>query len=353
VRASIATAIILAVSAPATAATHCVNPGGTGGCFATIQGAVSAAASKDLIDVAAGTYVESVEIPDRAKLTIQGAGMGATIVQAPPMTGAVFHGSTFQELEKSTLAFQDLTIQGPATQAMSLFGTKLSFVRVRITGFLSEGINLACAGSRLVAVESEFDGNGIAVRGGGCSPGSSSLSLIASTIHDNGAGIDGPKVVSIDRSTITNNGPGIHGGALTRFGRASISFSTIADNQSALTGGVAVLGKASVTVRASIIANNTGGGSGNDCSGVITTRGANVIEDVTGCSFKRPNATDQIGVDPQLDPLASNGGPTQTRALAPTSPALGAVDSSALCRQPDQRMALRTKPCDAGSFEAP
>src|ERR1019366_8510395 len=44
------------------AATLCVNPGGTGGCFAKIGDAVAAAAKNDTIQVAAGVYAEDVVI---------------------------------------------------------------------------------------------------------------------------------------------------------------------------------------------------------------------------------------------------------------------------------------------------
>src|SRR6185503_2740403 len=64
-------AILVTGSAHAT--TLCVNPGGTGGCTATIQAAVDAAAKGDVIDVAAGTYVETVQIPGEARLTLHGA----------------------------------------------------------------------------------------------------------------------------------------------------------------------------------------------------------------------------------------------------------------------------------------
>ena len=44
------------------AATLCVNPGGTGGCFSTINSAVAAASPNDTVKVAAGSYAEDVVI---------------------------------------------------------------------------------------------------------------------------------------------------------------------------------------------------------------------------------------------------------------------------------------------------
>ncbi|MGC1360509.1 MAG: DUF1565 domain-containing protein, partial [Silvibacterium sp.] len=46
----------------ASAATLCVNPGGTSGCKSTISAAVAAAAAGDTIKVAPGTYKEQVTI---------------------------------------------------------------------------------------------------------------------------------------------------------------------------------------------------------------------------------------------------------------------------------------------------
>ena len=73
-------AFLLGTSGLAMAATKCVNPGGTGGCFASINAAVAAAASNDTIKVAAGTYHEDVVIPK--PLSIVGAGAGRSIVDA-------------------------------------------------------------------------------------------------------------------------------------------------------------------------------------------------------------------------------------------------------------------------------
>ena len=73
-------AFLLGTSGLAMAATECVNPGGTGGCFASINAAVAAAASNDTIKVATGTYHEDVVIPK--PLSIVGAGAGHSIVDA-------------------------------------------------------------------------------------------------------------------------------------------------------------------------------------------------------------------------------------------------------------------------------
>src|SRR5207248_3048941 len=62
--------------------------------------------------------------------------------------------------------------------------------------------------------------------------------------------------------------------------------------------------------------------------------------------------------DPQLLPLANNGGPTQTHALPASSPAVDAGDNSA-CPQTDQRGLTRPFDgnfngiaiCDGGAFE--
>ena len=73
-------AFFFGTSGLALAATKCVNPGGSGGCFASINAAVAAASSNDTIEVAAGTYHEDVIVP--MPLSIVGAGAGQSIVDA-------------------------------------------------------------------------------------------------------------------------------------------------------------------------------------------------------------------------------------------------------------------------------
>jgi hypothetical protein len=72
----------------AAAASLCVNPGGTGGCSATIQAAVNSAAPYDVIHVGPGTYKELVTIGK--PLSVLGDGAGATIIDATGLAHGIF-----------------------------------------------------------------------------------------------------------------------------------------------------------------------------------------------------------------------------------------------------------------------
>ncbi len=70
------------------AATLCVNPGGTGGCFSTINSAVAAASPNDTVKVAAGSYAEDVVIGKA--LSLVGAGRGVTIIDATGLANGIY-----------------------------------------------------------------------------------------------------------------------------------------------------------------------------------------------------------------------------------------------------------------------
>ena len=94
-------AAVVVPAGPAQAATLCVNPGGTGGCYSSIQAAIDAAnpAGGDTINVAAGTYAESLNIGK--SLTISGAGAATTSVTGGIVIGGSFDGLTLEGMTLS------------------------------------------------------------------------------------------------------------------------------------------------------------------------------------------------------------------------------------------------------------
>ncbi len=72
----------------ASAATLCVNPQGTKGCFNTIQAAVNAAKASDAITVAPGVYREDVTI--KTPIALVGANAGNTIIDAQSMANGIY-----------------------------------------------------------------------------------------------------------------------------------------------------------------------------------------------------------------------------------------------------------------------
>jgi CSLREA domain-containing protein len=138
----------------------------------------------------------------------------------------------------------------------------------------------------------------------------------------------------------------------------NITNSTISGNRAGIGGGLRVEAGV-VQVKSSIIAlntrvTNTGSAPISDVFGTVTSAGFNLIGSEDGSmGFTQP--TDQKGttaspLDPKLDPagLQNNGGPTQTIALQPTSPAIdkGTANGLTGALTTDQRGAGFTRTFD-------
>jgi streptogramin lyase len=164
--------------------------------------------------------------------------------------------------------------------------------------------------------------------------------------------------LTVTNCTITGNlaGSGTYdlsgGGGLFNNGSgvATVQSSTIAANGADYGDGLSNSG--TLNLRNSIVAGNGGSGA-PDVSGRLTTSGHNLIGNPAGGTGF--DATDLLGVDPLLGPLQNNGGPTQTMALLPGSPAIGAGDSSG-APDWDQRgptyARVASGGIDIGAFEA-
>jgi hypothetical protein len=123
-----------------------------------------------------------------------------------------------------------------------------------------------------------------------------------------------------------SNGVAIGGGIYNINSQCVVMNSTIATNSCSTTGG-GLPGYAA----GSDIANTNGtvllqnsllayGGTNGNSYGPITDQGYNISSDGTANLF---GGASYNFTDPQLAPLANNGGPTLTMALLPTSPAIG------------------------------
>ena len=79
--------LVLCVVASASAATRCVNPAGTDGCYSSISAAVAAASAGDTILVAHGTYNEDVAIA--TSISLIGESKENTIIDATGLVNGI------------------------------------------------------------------------------------------------------------------------------------------------------------------------------------------------------------------------------------------------------------------------
>lgn len=268
-----------------------------------------------------------------------------------------------------------LTISGNnATRLIRVpSGGVLNLRRLRLTQGSVSGSNggggvLVEEGGTAVVTECVFASN--AARFGGGISNSGTLTLRRCTFFDNTA-VEGGAVNSntptgnttlrthLDHCTLSGNSAtnSFGGGLLNYNGTTTMVHCTVAGNTAPSGGGsgIASYGDSDTEtiVEKSIVAGNTN----SDVDLVIvssnnsfTSAGSNVIGtgNATG-DFSSTPIGDVNGVQPFLAALADNGGPTQTRALLPGSPALDRAASST--SKSDQRGVSIVGPADSGAFE--
>ena len=354
----------------------------------TIGHAISLASSGDTIGVGPATYTENLTI--NFSLQLIGSGASTTIIDGGGVATAVTISDT-----NAHVALSKVTIRN---------------------GFAGDGVGANGGGiynsGTLAIHDSTFSGND-AYHGGGIY-NSGTLTINDSALSDNragsscvihfcpsGGGIYNKGTLTINNSTLNNNrvyvvagnNQSVTGGGIGSYsGTLTINNSTISGNTAYTTcdfcyapasgggiyqsGGTVTINNSTIssnsaagrdgsygggifgmsTLQNSIVANNSSGGN---CSGTMTSNGYNLSSDGT-CNFNGPG--DLNNTNPLLGPLQNNGGPTQTQALLPGSPAIdagnpnGCTDGSGHLLKTDQRGAPRpdkedTGGCDMGAFE--
>ena len=302
--------------------------------------------------------------------------------------GAIYNNSTgFVKVTDSTFSDNTASSGSNGGGISTNNGGTLEVTNSTFTGnFAAEGGGIA-ANSTATVTNCVFQGNG-AINGGGIYNDGGTLNITNCTFTGNGADGDGGGIANdkygtanVSNSTFNanfaNNGDSdaSGGGAICNGdhnhgfgGHLTVTNTTITGNIAVVGCGISTAGAAvsgSLTVTNSTIVGNSlffggrGGGiasdgegppvnikntivalntaaDGHDVYGPFASSGFNLIGKTDG-STGFTQVTDQVGtiaspLDPKLDPqgLQNNGGPTQTIALQPGSPALDKGTSNGL-----------------------
>ena len=204
-----------------------------------------------------------------------------------------------------------------------------------------------------------FTSNTATIYGGGALLNAAgTMTVTGSTFSGNtgpgGGAIDNDTTLNISNSTFTGNTGGTNGGgAIDNFGTTTVTQATFAGNSSPYGANILNYTGFTLKISMSIVANGQGGGP--NCGGgqPVIDAGYN-LDTGTSCGFATANHS-LNGTSPQLGPLATNGGPTQTMALPPGSPAVDAIPASTVgcAGSTDQRGTTRPQgsSCDIGAYE--
>ncbi|MCX4242012.1 choice-of-anchor Q domain-containing protein [Paraliomyxa miuraensis] len=194
-----------------------------------------------------------------------------------------------------------------------------------------------------------IEGGGVAFR-----PGSgATLVLEGSTLAHNAVKGDGARgaglatlggVAIVRNATLSNNvanddvASSYGGGVSVANGKASLQHVTLADNRATAGGGIHIDATSELSLLSSIVATSTGG----DCELLGGHSSVTSLDTDGTCSVTFS------GVDPQLDALGDNGGPTWTRW--PGAPEV--IDVAQCHAAVDQRNEPRPEDkCDIGALE--
>ncbi len=213
-------------------------------------------------------------------------------------------------------------------------GAMLRLFNVTLSGGTSDTVGGAVRNQgSLVVTDSTLSAN--SAPNGGAIYNVGNLTITSSTIVGNTATIDGAGLhhaggtAHITNSTFSANAATGRGGAIHSEASLTLSSATIAFNSAGIDGG-GVSTTVSATIRNTIIAKNTSAGATDDVVGVFQSVGGNLIGDGTGASGLAGGVNNnQVGsalapIDPRLDQLRKEEGPTATHKLLPDSPAINA-----------------------------
>lgn len=317
----------------------------------TIQHAVTNATGGDTIYVAAGTYNESISI--LKTITLIGEARSTTIIDGQSTNYCLESDSPPSSI---TVTIRKFTIQncehvntGAAVYVVGDFSSPSLVIEdvyfynnfISTDSGFGPGAVYFGSGNSLTMNRVTFDSNH-GPKGAAVFIASSTSATLTNVTFINNSTSENPT----DSGAYNSD----QGGAVWTNSNTTINNSTFYNNIS--TNGNAIYRSFNtVTVKNSILT-----GTGNDCSGTVTSGGYNLVSD-TSCSFSETGDVESV-TDMGLLSLADNGGEVQTMSLDEDSPALDAGDNDS-CSSEDARGESRpadgdydsTATCDIGAFE--
>ena len=271
-----------------------------------------------------------------------------TVVFLPTVTGTITLTSGQLELSNTT---GTETITGPAGGVTISGGGKTGVFQI------DSGVTANLSGLTIA------DGNSGSDSGGGLSNNGGTTTLTDCTFSGNhstnlgGAIFTSGGNLSLSNCTLASNTAGISGGAIDAQGPVTVTSSTFADNQATSGGGAIDNYSNAYTVKIgdSILAGNSCPNFGPNVANGVVSLGHNLVgdaDDSSGWVASDLTGTGSNPLNPLLAPPGNYGGPTQTMALLPGSPAIGQGGSGAGIPGFDQRGEPRAGHIDIGAFQS-
>jgi hypothetical protein len=330
-----------------------LNDSGAGSLREVIDAANANGEADTITFSVSGTITLGTTLPTiSTQMTIDGSGQNVTL-------SGVGSVQVMRVLSTGALTLQSITVangwnfRGAVQNLGGLIVRNCNFVNNR-AGSDSLGGAISNVSGSLTILDSTFSGNS-AITGGAVYIASLlPVTISGSTFFNNSANIGGAIWVQFGAPTISNStfsgntATGAGGGIFNNAPTLTLTNTTISGN-SAIVGAGISNERGQINVANTIVANNSGGDCSN--SGTINATATNLVKDGS-CAF--PGA---LSGDPNLGPLADNGGPTQTHALLAGSPAIDAGNDTVCAANPvnnkDQRGEIRPSGshCDLGAFE--
>ncbi len=195
--------------------------------------------------------------------------------------------------------------------------------------------------------------------GGGAIYNQGNLTITNSSLTGNDSGGGAGAIANVGTLVLQNvtvsGSQGVTGGLDNR-GDATLENVTLARNRAIdAGGGLRNATTATLSLRNTIVADNTAEQDGPDCRGAITSQGHNLLGDPAGCTVDN-SQNDIVGQSPRLCPLERGASNTMAHLLLGGSPAIDA----GTCQLPtDQHGAARpvdgdlngAAGCDIGAIE--